>query len=340
MLKIRSFIPSDIKKLTQKIDFIESNCIENIIADRKFAFFPLSLINEILPLHIRFIQQNYVAVNKGELLGLIGLMPDNKNHSRWMINRLILDKNTMDIGKQLVNYVVNKYGGAGVQSFVTAIEATQTETINLFNNGCGFRYLSEIDIWKKKELEYKNVDLGNYQIREIRKKDIDDLLDLDTSLLYPQFRVSLKKSKADFDNGLINSILDYLRNNSPQKFIVKNSETQTIEGLITLNTNNKHSFYADILVSLTEKENYEPLIAYVTNVVKRINPNATLYIYERKYYQCSLMLKNILSIQDFQKDRNFKLLVKDYWKPSLQDNEYKKPSFIIIPDITRPACKR
>ncbi|MEI7473883.1 MAG: hypothetical protein WCK67_03815 [bacterium] len=340
MLKIRRFIPSDIKKLAQKIEFIEPANVYSIISDRKFTFFPLSLFNDSMPLNMRFLEQNYVAVNKGELLGLIGLMPDNKHNTRWRINRLILDQNNLDIGKQLVNYVVNKYGGAGVQSFITALESMQTETIALFQNGCGFRYLSEIDIWKLKSNDVEKIKLDGYKIREIRSKDAEELLELDTFTLYPQFRVSLKKSKNDYKISLKNSLLDYLRKYNPKKLVFINQERNEAEGFITIYSKDNLNFYVDILLSITAQDYYEHVISYISSVINSTNSEAIIYIYERKYYQSSAKLKTSLINLKFEKDKNFKLLVKDYWKPILTTNENKKSSFIILPDITSPACKK
>lgn len=337
-MKIRRFIPSDIKKLAQKIEFIEPINVYNFISDRPFTFFPLSLLNDSIPLTMRFLEQNYVALNKNELLGLIGLIPDNKQNTRWRINRLILDKNNLDIGKQLVNYVVNKYGGAGVESFITAIESSHNETILLFRNGCGFRNLSEIDVWKyKSEIKLEKVTLGEYKIREINSRDAKELLDLDTSLLYPQFRVSLKKSKNDFKINLKNTILDFLCNHNQKKLILFNKKN-SIDGFITIDSKDKTNFYVNILLSLKSQDLYETVILYITNLIISQYPLASTYIYERKYYQTSAKLRLALSSLKFENDKNFKILVKDYWKPLPLHDEYKKSTFVILPDIASPAC--
>ena len=55
---------------------------------------------------------------RDQVLGLIWLSRDGARNNRWKIDQVIVDPmaSTYDVGTQLVNYVINRYGGAGVQT--------------------------------------------------------------------------------------------------------------------------------------------------------------------------------------------------------------------------------
>ncbi len=73
-----------------------------------------------------------LPLKEKKLLGLISLVPDGNQKTRWKINRLILNPDAYDAGKQLIDYVVNKYGGAGVETFLTTID------VKLYRGYCSF----------------------------------------------------------------------------------------------------------------------------------------------------------------------------------------------------------
>ena len=128
MTKIIPVRQSDIKKIVKMIEYVTQGMSPGMIGDKTFIHFPFNIIHNLFPVNLKFLQECYVAVEKDEPLGLISLTPDGHTKTRWKINRLILGTNAYDTGKQLVDYVVNKYGGAGVETFVTVIDENYAET--------------------------------------------------------------------------------------------------------------------------------------------------------------------------------------------------------------------
>ena len=184
------------------IEYIGIGTPSNIIDEGVFRLLPFEAFHNLLPMNLKFLQENYVAMEGKKLLGLISLIPDCKQKTRWRINRLVLNANAYEIGKQLIDYVVNKYGGAGVETFLTIIDENHAETIALFKNACGFRSATKIQVWEKDDLDEQKLPINPNLFKELKYSDAKKLQELDQQSLFPQFRISLAKEEADFKFGI------------------------------------------------------------------------------------------------------------------------------------------
>ena len=100
---------------------------------------PLGLINAMLPLRFKFKSESFIYVENKEILGIITIARTSGNPYKINITRLIFKENLYDIGKQLVEFAIHKYGAKGATSFTVTIDECHDELFNLFINGCGFR---------------------------------------------------------------------------------------------------------------------------------------------------------------------------------------------------------
>lgn len=336
MTKIRKLKPSDIKKVQEMVEYIHPGISSSFVSEGYFSLFPLDMAHNLLPPNMKFLQECYVAVEEKEILGLIGLIPDGKQKTRWKINRLVLTINAYETGKQLIDYIINKYGGSGVETFITTIDENYPEAISLFKNACSFRSCSQIHIWEKENLEFNSA-LVNLGLRNIRFSDAVKLQELDEQNLFPQFRASLAKHVSDFKFGFKNQVLNYFRGYEVKRAVFENPGKNAPEGYFMISTKDNINFFADITLSLAYQDYYENILNSITWYVKSRNENAKLYVYVRKYYQSSKALGEILSKFNFKPYYSSQVLVKDYWKVTPL-SEAKKTSIIIFPDITSPAC--
>ncbi len=338
MTKIRPLRFSDIKKIKKMMQYIAPEGGEVKLPDFEGAFFPFNLIHCALPLGFKFIQECYIAEEGNNLLGLIGLVRDGKQKTRWKINRLVLNVNAYDVGKQLVDYVVNKYGGAGVETFVTAIDENYAEAVALFKNACGFRSCSQIQLWETDNdclnedyLHFKNM------VRKVLPSDAQILQECDENCLYPQFRPSLYKSVEDFRFDINNKMSNYFKGFKVERFLLEDVQRKMAEGYLFLMTKDNSTFWADIVLSLPYQEYYKDAVNFITACAKEQNPNAKIYIYSRGYYQTHPKLIETLKNSGCRVTQTFQVLVKDYWKLS-PASELKKSPIVIFPDLTSPAC--
>ncbi|OGH99686.1 MAG: hypothetical protein A2104_05120 [Candidatus Melainabacteria bacterium GWF2_32_7] len=338
MIKIRKLKPADIRKIQEMVEYIQPGHSSSFVSEDYFTLFPLDLFHNLLPPNMRFLQECFVAAEDKNLLGLIGLVPDGQQKTRWKINRLILDINAYEIGQQLIDFVVNRYGGSGVETFITTIDEKYPEAISLFKNACKFRSCSHIHIWEKDNLEintdFKNIGL----LREVKISDASKLRELDAQTLFPQFRTSLIKNIADYKFGLKNKIFNQIKGFKIKRFVLDNPGINSIEGYVLIMSKDNKNFWADIILSLAYQDYYEDILNYIIRYVKSQNENAKLHVYSRKYYQSNKKLVEVLAKQNFKPSHSFQVLVKDYWKITPVTSEDKKSPIIIFPDITSPAC--
>jgi N-acetylglutamate synthase-like GNAT family acetyltransferase len=338
MIKIRRLKSSDIKKVQEMIEYVQPGTASCFLPDDYFSHFPLDLIHNILPPHLKFMQECFVAIEDKKVLGLIGLIPDGKQKTRWEVNRLVLDINSHKIGQQLIEYIINRYGGSGVETFLTKIDERYPEAIALFKDACKFRSCSQIYIWEKDDF---NDDTGSYKdlfLRDARFSDAKQLQELDAQSLFPQFRTSLLKNISDFRFSTKKQVLNYFRGYKVERLVLDNPKIKSIESYVLIVSRDNNNFWADITLSLAYQEYYEDILNYIINYVKTISDKPKLYVYVRQYYQSSKKLSEVVNNLNFKLKRSFQVLSKDYWKMTPLATEGKKSPIVIFPDITSPAC--
>lgn len=338
MAKIRKLRTTDIPEIHKMIEYIKPELASIIVSEKKFTFFPFTVLHDILPVNMKFLQECYVAVENNQLLGLIGLIPDGKQKTRWRIDRLILNINSYETGKQLIDYVVSKYGGAGVETFITTMDESHAEAIALFKDGCGFRSCAQIHIWEKDHLEFSTVSGGGSILREVKPNDAAHIQELDEQSLFAHFRPSLTKNVSDFKFDIKSRLINSCKGYSVRRLVLDNPHYSSIEGYVLIMTRDNQEFQADIILSPFYQEYYEDIIKHVCNYVYYQNNGAMLNIYVRNYYQSSKKFSEVLGYLNFKLTKGFQVLARDYWKTTKVPLEDKKSPIIIFPEITSPAC--
>ena len=110
------------------------------------------MLHAILPLKYKFLPESFILLENKEILGLITVVPTGGNPYKINITRLIFKQNLYDAGKQLVEFVIARYGAKGATSFAVTVDQSHDELINLFMQGCGFRQCSLSLIPAKKQI--------------------------------------------------------------------------------------------------------------------------------------------------------------------------------------------
>jgi|GEM_PF-423788 len=339
MAKIRQLKYQDIKKIQAMIQYVVPGVASNSISEDKFITYPLNLIHDLLPVNLKFLQESYVAVEKNEVLGLISLTPDTRQKTRWRINKLILNVNAYEVGKQLIDFVVNKYGGAGVETFITILNETSAEAIALFKNNCGFRSCTQIHVFEKDNLQFnKDLYLNFNLLRDAKPSDAENLKEFDQQSIFPQYRISLINSKSDFKVGLKSNLANKIAGYKTKKFVFEDPAKNVIEGYVNVTTKDGKYYWADVVLSLAFQNYYEDIVNYIVSYVQNKSEDAKLSIYLRKYYQSSEKLSESLTNLNFTINQRYQVLVKDYWKATKAPSELKKSPIIIFPEIRNPAC--
>ena len=155
MAKIKKINYSDILHLKKLISVV---CSDNVMSYRRLFFLAVPathLQNLVYSVQLRKFTETYVTYdNQNNVKGLISVKAKKGNPYKWQIKRLFLDKNSHEEGKQLVEYIIAKFGARGVDTFYVGVDDHQTELIDLFIKGCGFRFCSSESLWSVSNINF------------------------------------------------------------------------------------------------------------------------------------------------------------------------------------------
>jgi hypothetical protein len=204
------------------------------------------------------------------------------------------------------------------------IDEDFAEAIALFKEACMFRSCSQVQIWKKENLT-KNSDEEVFEcFRAFKNSDAKAVLENYMQNIFPQFRHSLQKDIRDFKSPYL---IDFNKNR--QKFVIENPKNKAVEGYFTVVSNGRDDFWMDCSISLPYQEYFYDVLRYYENIAFKTSENPSLFIYLRKYYECSQRFQEILENNAFKCIKSHQVLVKDYWKPIKAENDKEKsPIFI------------
>ena len=312
MAKIKKISKSKIKSLKTEIELgFETNLIKS---------------NSII---VDFLQNNkkvyYASYDHNELLGAISLYSEGLKNTKWEYKDLYLGGFPHEITKKLVNYTVNKYGGAGAERFIAYIPDKYDQLIELLKKECMFRGCGDIDVFKKNIKDYSSK-FPQIALQDFKKSDTVPLLELYNYCLFPQFRQSLSTDKNYWKKRLAKAC-------DKKVLYISN----IMEGYYTLHNPYENIFYADILMSEFYQNMYNSLVQYAIATVKSINQNATLYFVVKKFHQSSKNYLNVMKDFQFELDGSYSTMVRDYWDLIKQKTKEEKTSSLLFDKMGSPA---
>lgn len=327
MAQIRKPAFYEIKKLRDLISNIKE---EEQSQNHDFAKFSYDVMHKFLPLNFQFINESFVSVEEKQFIGLIGLIPDSKKAKRRNINRLFLNKHYFDSGKQLIDFVVNKYGAEGTETFLTYVDDRNPELISLFTTGCGFRACPQQQIWKLEHTKPFEAMGENISIREFKNSDAQAVAEIYSQDIYPQYKQSLVKPACDFRKGVF-------KNTVSLKFVVENVINQSIEGFVEIKSEGNTNYMIEMTMSLFYYHCCGDVLNFIIGFIISHQSDANVFIKLKKFCQSSKPLLQMLESHNFKCVQSQQVLIKDYWKTI--KNDVKKP-VLLFNDITNPAFQK
>ena len=337
MAKIRTLAFNDIHKVKKMISMLPAAESENFYFGLGEAYipFPFNFLHGLLPLKFKFCNEAYVATDKGEINGMISLNAIPGNHCSWRINKLILKENAYDTGRQLVDYVVARYGAAGANTFIVRVDENQEEIIELFSKGCGFRVCSSEQLWKMKEINLRQPFFDKGFFRPFKKADAKEVTALYNELILPYFRYSLEKKKQEFYDVLFSG----LSKNTYFKYVLEDNSKNPIKGYFSIQTDDNKNFILDINLIQPYIEHYPDIINFCIGQILIRKKDFNLYILNKKYQSTSSKTEEYLNTNGFECINHRIVMVKDFYKRIQEPERFAKPA-IVFNDIGRkPAFK-
>lgn len=326
MAKIRRFNISHFKKVQKMVSSISPD--EKISYSGTILGGLLDIFQDFMPLALRKSPESYIVVNENnDVKAFITIEVTKGNKHKWFVKQLFLDKNSFDEGKQLIGYVVAKYGALGADTFCVLIDENDETSAELFSKRCGFRLCSREVFWHASDIDlnstYKWADfckLSNFEAKKVA--------DFYNDAISPHFRFSLELDIDEFKSPILkNPFKKY-----PQKFVLKNND-KSILAYLEYHFVNQTDFLVDLIVTKPFENEYLPILKTVISHLKELVPNGNIFVLNRNYMTSAKSFEDVLYGCGFEKTQIKMLLVKDFYKPLKTEEPIVNPA-VIFNEIT------
>lgn len=336
MAKIRGLALPDIPKLKKMISMISNmNSADAGFGYKSYVPLPLNLINRLLPLSCKFAPDSYIAIEDDKICGLVTLKAQEKNPQSWRITKLFLDENGYDVGRQLVSFVIARYGAMGANTFSVKVDENHEELLELFSKGCGFRVCASEQLWKMTEFKVGSSSLDKGFFRPFKDADSKAAASIHNDLIFPHFRYSLAKKPEEYENIIFSG----LHKTSYFKYVIEDGSEHAIKGYFCIQTDDNENFTLDVDLVSAFDGYLEDVINFSISQIMMRRKKFNLYFLNKKYQTNGAKTEKFLSENGFKNVKNQIILVKDYYKRIAEDERYSKPA-IAFSEITRkPAFK-
>ena len=305
MAKIRKLSILDVFNVNKLVSFIWSG---DVIHYKRmfFASAPMTFIQNFLPLFMRKCPETYVASVDNELRGVITLKSQSLNCTKWEIIRLFLQKNSNDIGKQLVDYVVSHFGAVGATTFFAMVNDTETELLDLFVKGAGFRMCSCTAMHKMTNINFFDSEFSKLCFKQAKSSDAKKLASFFNENIFPVFKSSLQKDRSEFKEPFFKGLSDVM-------FRYFLEEKGNIISCLEIYAVDTSAYIIDIIIGQGYSSLYGQILSFAVSEVMKRNKNVSIYIKNRKYLVGGYDIEEFFKQNHFEMLENKVILVKDFY---------------------------
>lgn len=305
--RLNCFDASKIKKMISYLGNDDGEKFTKAITGEAFI-----MLHAILPLKYKFLPESYIFLEKGEILGLITVVPTSGNPYKMNITRLIFQQNLYNVGKQLVEFVIARYGAKGATSFNVTVDQSHDELLNLFMQGCGFRQCSFENLWKLDNFKPLTNQKADY--RYCQNSDAKAVARLYNSELKNLYKPSLERIKEEYKEPVFAGMTSFYKN----RYVLEEPAKHRIISYLSITTTDNQNFIIDMSTNDGYNIPYDEIINFALDEIKRRKNVYFAFLKHRQY------TKNADNLEKYLHDRNLNciqtqcVLVKDFYKPVKQ----------------------
>lgn len=306
MVRIRRANYLDKFRLKKIISFLSADVVNHYT--KVFMNFPFSLLHDLFPLRCKFLPESYVIEDQKDIIGMVTVLPTPGNPFKLNISRLFLEHDYFNAGKQLIEFVVAKYGAKGANSFLTSIDDSYGELLHLFVDGCGFRQCSSEQLWKMGTIRFTKTD--NTFFRPFKNSDAQAVSMLFNDSVITHFKYSISRTKDEYLEPLFKGLID----NSKFKYVVEDDNLKTIKAYFSISTSDNSNYILDITNSPWYECSWEDILNFSIKQISKRKKDFTLFVKLKKYTIAAESFEKFLIDKNFTRVNNQFVLVKDFYK--------------------------
>lgn len=310
MTRIRRLNCFDIPKISKMIEYLESD--DGLRFKRDLTHEALMALHILLPLKYKFIPESFVLEDRGEIHGIITIEPFVGNPYKINITRLIFGNNFYDVGRQLVEFVIARYGAKGATSFHVTVDSSHEELLQLFMQGCGFRQCSYENLWKLENFVPETEICAGFRV--CQNSDARAVAKLYNSELKVHFRPSLERIKHEYTEPVFCGLTNCYKN----RYVLEEPLKKRVIAYLSVTTSDNRNFILDMSLNDGYQIPYDEIINFALSEISRRKSDFTAFVKHRQY------TKNADKFEEYLHSRNLNciqtkcVLVKDFYKPLKQ----------------------
>ena len=308
MMRIRRLSCFDIPKISKMVDYTVGD--DGIKFTKDLSHEAFNLIHTMLPLKYKFRPESYVFLDNNDINGVITVSPTLGNPYKMNITRLVFTNNSYDVGKQLVDFAVSRYGAKGANSFIVTVDSSHDELIRLFMEGCGFRQCSYVNLWKVENFVPETDGRANF--RTCQNSDAKAVAKLFNSELKVHFRPSLEKIPYEYIEPFFNGMTSFYKN----RYVLEESGKKRIIAYLSITTADNRNFIIDMSLNEGYQVPYDEIINFALFEISRRKTDFTAFIKHRQYTKNADIFEEYLHKRNLNCIQTKSVLVKDFYKPA------------------------
>lgn len=301
---IRRLTCFDYPKLKRLISYLCAD--DNVKMTKNLSDESISLVNALMPLNLKFKPESFILVEDKEILGLITITYTTGNPYKINITRLIFKENRYDIGKQLVDFIIQKIGAKGATTFAVTIDECHEELLDLFVNGCGFRQCSSETLWK---IERPIPQKSNLKWRYAQNSDAENIAQLYNEEVITIFRPSLLRNHKEFQAPFLEGFSDVYK----KRYVLDGD--RNILGYFSITTSDNLNYILDLTLNSGYNFDYGEVINIMLCELATKKRAFFPLIKQKKYMKNSENFEQYLKSQNYNPVQTQHILVKDFYKP-------------------------
>ncbi len=305
--KLSCFDYPKIKKMISYLGYdINDKFLKAIVEE------PAGVLNNILPLNLKFKPESYILLEDDEILGIITVAPTSGNPYKINISRLVFKEDYYTTGKQLIDFIVAKYGAKGAHCFTVFVDKSHDELCTLFVDGCGFRQCSYENLWKLENFVTQNKNRSNF--RPCQNSDAKEIANLYNSELNNLYKPSMQREYTEFVEPVFQGLNNYYKN----RYVLWAGNH--LIAYLSITTIDNLNFIIDISTDEGYDFDYDEILNFALYEISRRKTHFTAFLKHRQYAKTADKLENYLHERNLNCIQTQCVFIKDFYKPIKETN--------------------
>lgn len=305
---------------------------------------PIYQLNEWLPLPLKALPGIYVAMGGSTVLGAISLSRDGHSIERWRVENVLINPNVSvatDVGQQLVEYALNRYGAQGVETFLAQVDLHDNTGLALFKASgfrhCAQRHSYQLSLGKNPDIVIPSIGIGSIdQLREAIRSDGVKLKELYAETLPPEVRTSLRKKAQDLMNPWYQTLWEHGFWAHPyhRHWVVGSRYKDYLMGSLSIETQDYTHFNATLFCSPGWDDGLTLLAQLTLAHIAQHNKEAVITVPCFEFHKAKMA---VLESLGFERIETTEILVRDYWQLSQTPLSALKNPLLLFSDKGKPS---